>query len=288
MLTPDGGACLVDFGIALDLERSRLTRAGTIPGTVTYMAPELLSVESRDVPPGPTDVYSMGQVLCEALTGRRCFDAPHGAPGLVKLVRQKHSSGPLDPGDGVPDEVRAVVCRLTDPDPRRRPTMAQAVRLFDKLLSPDEGELDAIDEATRVASAPEIEESSTGSWLYEDGTTEEADPDQEATLVLKVLETIEQRRARGVAEELERVSRGEDFDEVEEYSLSDPVLPDNAVEEDEEHVQAFNSADILDELRAERSRQMRARLLVGAVVTLGAALVAGLAVGLGLVLYLFR
>lgn len=282
MLTRDGSACLVDFGIALDLEKSRLTRAGTIPGTVTYMAPELLSVDSHDVAPGPADVYSMGQVLCESLTGLRCFDSPGGAPGLVKLVRQKHNSGPLDPGAPIPDAVRDLVRKLTDPDPRRRPTMQQAVRLFDAVLSPDKVELDAIDEATRVMAAIEFEDSTT-QWPFDKHTTEEVDPDDEATLVYKVLETIEERRKKDVLEELEKVA--DDPVDIEEYSLSEPVLPSNAVYEDEEVVQAFNSSEIMDQLRAERSRQLRGKLLVGGVVSAMVAVVVGLASGIGLAMY---
>ena len=283
MLTNDGSACLVDFGIALDLEKSRLTRAGTIPGTVTYMAPELLSVDSHDVAPGPADVYSMGQVLCEALTGRRCFDSPNGAPGLVRLVREKHSSGPLDPGDGIPNNVRNLVCKLTDPDPRRRPTMQQAVRLMDDVLSPDKVELEAIEEATRAMNLADLAEQS--GWPFDSLTTEEADPDEEVTLVYKVLENLEERRAHDVEQELQSVA---DDPSLEEYSLAEPVLPDNALAEDEEVVQAFNSADILDELRADRARQMRSKIFLGMVGGLGLVGLAAVVGAIGLAWYLLN
>lgn len=285
MITRDGGGCLVDFGIALDLEKSRLTRAGTIPGTVTYMAPELLSVDSRDVAPGPADVYSLGQVLCETLTGKRCFDLPAGTAGLVRLVRQKHAAGPLDPGDPVPTKVRDLVCRLTDPNPTRRPSMAQVVRLLDAALTPDAVELQAIDEATRIRPALVDGEESSTQWPF-DGTTEEADPDEERTLVMKIVADAEQRRRQQALAELNVVAApSEDPDE---YSLAEPQLPDNAVVEDEEVVQAFDSAAILGELRADRARRMWARLMVGVAVGLVLSLVVGLGTGVGLAFYLMK
>jgi serine/threonine-protein kinase len=72
VLTPDGEVKVLDFGVARVLGTARQTRAGGIVGTVAYMSPE--QVQGKDVD-GRTDVYAVGIVLYEMLTGRLPFDA---------------------------------------------------------------------------------------------------------------------------------------------------------------------------------------------------------------------
>ncbi|HHH45674.1 MAG TPA: serine/threonine protein kinase, partial [Thiotrichales bacterium] len=67
ILTDEGGVKVADFGVAR-IDRSDLTQAGSLMGTPTYMAPEGL----RGEPVGPSgDLYSVGMVLFELVTGRR-------------------------------------------------------------------------------------------------------------------------------------------------------------------------------------------------------------------------
>lgn len=91
---------LTDFGIAADVGDPRLTRAGDVLGTPGYQAPEAL----RGADPDPRqDLYSVGVVAVELLTGRRPTSPPAPAPPGV-------SSGPLGP----------FVRRLTAVDPDQR------------------------------------------------------------------------------------------------------------------------------------------------------------------------
>ena len=271
MLTDDGGACLVDFGIALDVEHSRLTRAGTVPGTVTYMAPELLSVNSSNVEPAPSDVYSLGQVLCEALSGERCFDSPRRAPGLVQLVRDKHAMGPLDPGDGQTDVVRDLVKWATDPNPKARPSMAQMVRLLDSALSPDQEEIDEIEESTRIMRVENLFPDLVTEWPVEEQTEEQ---DRKSILAMKIAEKVEGSRRTALTIELQRP------DPLEEISLAEPTRPNNVIIEDEEQVQAFDSKEIFRELEAQRRGVRKKRLAMAAAVGLS---LAGLGLPIALV-----
>ena len=70
MLEPSGRVVLLDFGLALALEQSRLTSDGAILGTANYIAPEVLN---RFEPDARSDVYSLGVVLYESLAGTTPF-----------------------------------------------------------------------------------------------------------------------------------------------------------------------------------------------------------------------
>ncbi|MBK7862806.1 MAG: serine/threonine protein kinase [Archangiaceae bacterium] len=70
MVALDGAVKLLDFGIARQTDTPGLTQAGTVKGTAGYMSPEQVRGEKLD---GRTDVFSLGVVLHECLTGQRLF-----------------------------------------------------------------------------------------------------------------------------------------------------------------------------------------------------------------------
>jgi eukaryotic-like serine/threonine-protein kinase len=88
VLSPDG-AVLVDFGIARAIAQSegdRVTRSGFVVGTEEYMSPE--QATGADDIDGRTDLYSLGIVLFEAVTGRPPFSGP--SPAVVIDMQQHH------------------------------------------------------------------------------------------------------------------------------------------------------------------------------------------------------
>src|SRR5688572_5471821 len=81
---PDGRPRLADFGIARLVDTTRVTAAATAIGTAAYMAPE--QVQGHDVTPA-ADVYALGLVLLELLTGRRAFEGTGHEVAVARLAR---------------------------------------------------------------------------------------------------------------------------------------------------------------------------------------------------------
>jgi serine/threonine-protein kinase len=119
LLRPDGGLKIADFGIARAAESTRLTEIGTILGTAAYLAPE--QAEGLEATPA-ADLYSVGAVLYELLTGR----VPYAATSLVELLA-KQQAGPPAPIGGVPAALELAVIRCLEPDPAERPPSAGAL-----------------------------------------------------------------------------------------------------------------------------------------------------------------
>ena len=110
---------ITDFGIAQVAGAARLTRTGTLVGTAAYLAPE----RAIGGPATPaSDLYSLGVVAYECLTGEAPFD---GEPLAVALAHLQQTMPPLPPS--VPAAVAALVADLTAKDPSARPPSATDV-----------------------------------------------------------------------------------------------------------------------------------------------------------------
>jgi eukaryotic-like serine/threonine-protein kinase len=131
LIDPDGRAKVTDFGIARSLESKGLTATGRVLGTTDYVSPEQAMGEDVDE---RSDVYSLGVVLYEMLTG----DVPFSAETQVG-VAMKHVNEPMPDVQARRPEVSAavasVVDRATTKDPRDRyGTVAEMVRDLEQTL----------------------------------------------------------------------------------------------------------------------------------------------------------
>jgi eukaryotic-like serine/threonine-protein kinase len=125
ILLESGHAVVADFGIASALSvagGAKLTRTGTIVGSPAYMSPEQASGEEID---GRSDLYSLGCVVYEMLTGQPPFTAP-----TAMVVLAKHMLDPVPPiataRPGLPPQVVEAVERLLAKNPIDRFASAEA------------------------------------------------------------------------------------------------------------------------------------------------------------------
>ena len=154
LLADDGRARLVDFGIAKPLQdlTAGLTRTGEILGTAKYLSPE----QARGDPPGPpTDLYAVGAVLFEAISGRPPFIAD--SPVALVLAHRDQTPPPLaSVSNAVHPEVAAVVDQALAKDPSQRPPSAAAMgtALRNALEHPRVAETAVMARPTPPPSAP--------------------------------------------------------------------------------------------------------------------------------------
>ncbi len=124
MMTPDGTAKLTDFGIAKGLELSQLTATNCTVGTASYMAPEQCRGEKNLTP--KADLYSLGVVFYELLTGRLPFQADNTLDMFLAHTEGKFerpSRLVLD----IPIWLDTLVCQMLEKEPEKRPLDAAMV-----------------------------------------------------------------------------------------------------------------------------------------------------------------
>jgi serine/threonine protein kinase len=137
MIDPDGEPIVMDFGLARRVDDDiQITAPGRILGTPAYMSPEQVEGDPKKIGPA-TDIYSLGVVLYQMLTGRLPFRG-----SLTSVLRQICSEEPprpstINPAVGEGSPLERICLKMMEKSPASRyASMADVVRELDEVTAP--------------------------------------------------------------------------------------------------------------------------------------------------------
>jgi ABC-type transport system substrate-binding protein len=144
---------VMDFGLAHAATESRLTKTGTLVGTVAYLSPEQVASRAFD---GRSDIYSLGVVLYECLVGEPPFTGE--VQSILYRIVHEIPQPPRALGAEIREELQDVILRCLEKDAGKRPQkagqVAEALRRHKSSLATDEFRMSVVLSASRVIQRP--------------------------------------------------------------------------------------------------------------------------------------
>jgi serine/threonine-protein kinase len=163
MVLPDGSLKLTDFGIAKDLDVTQLTEANCTVGTASYMSPEQCRGERNLT--HKSDLYSLGIVLYELLTGKKPFVADNVMDMFMMHVKGTFAR-PVALVVDIPKWLDILVCQLLEKKPEQRPRDAATVgQALSEVMEKVEARQSAGVETARAGKAEETDREAAQSLL---------------------------------------------------------------------------------------------------------------------------
>ncbi len=136
ILSKEGVLKIVDFGLAKLTGKSLITRPDSTVGTIAYMSPEQVRGEEVDE---RSDIFSVGAVLYELVTGQRPFKGDHDAAVLYQIVN--HEPTPISQyRDDIPESLVLIIWKALEKEPEKRFQTSEEMKdelnkLKDRLIS---------------------------------------------------------------------------------------------------------------------------------------------------------
>ncbi|TQJ39038.1 serine/threonine-protein kinase [Arthrobacter sp. SLBN-112] len=134
LITPDGRVKVTDFGIARLADQVPLTQTGQVMGTAQYLSPEQATGQTAT---GSSDIYSLGVIGYECLSGHR----PFSGESQIAIALAQVNDAPPPLSDSLPAPVRALLMSMLSKDPKDRP--ANAIKLAEAAEAIRNGDISA-------------------------------------------------------------------------------------------------------------------------------------------------
>jgi serine/threonine-protein kinase len=173
-----GQVKLIDFGLAKTKQSTVFSQAGVIKGKLAYVAPEYL-IDGKLDP--RCDLWALGVVMHELLTGKRLFDAPEQGETLER-VRTMPIPPPSRTNPDVPKDVDQIVLTALERNPNRRWQTAAKMR-----------------EAIAAHPSPQLTHQQLVAWV-EWAFSQKVPPPREDSAISALAEIIESREVKVIAE----------------------------------------------------------------------------------------
>ena len=158
IITEDGVAKVTDFGIAKAVSNSTITAFGTTIGSVHYFSPEHARGGYTDA---KSDLYSLGVVLYEMVTGRVPFDADTPVSVALKHMQEKPVP-PIELNPAIPQSLNDLILKAMEKDPNMRySTATEMIEDLDKILKNPEAEVGVVDKSQARARRIQQEDNQT-------------------------------------------------------------------------------------------------------------------------------
>ena len=158
IITEDGTAKVTDFGIAKAVSNSTITAFGTTIGSVHYFSPEHARGGYTDA---KSDLYSLGVVLYEMVTGRVPFDADTPVSVALKHMQEKPVP-PIELNPAIPQSLNDLILKAMEKDPNMRySTATEMIEDLDKILKNPEAEVGVVDKSQARARRIQQEDNQT-------------------------------------------------------------------------------------------------------------------------------
>ncbi len=196
-------AVVADFGIAravADTGSARLTQTGHVIGTPAYLSPEQVTGESVD---GRSDLYSLGCVLFECVTG----ELPFAGPGMAMLAQRVVAPPPSARARraDVPAPVDAALARVMATDPQAR--FATGAELIAALTATDAPARPADDRQAIVVLPFTNQSPDPDNEYFADGLTEEVISDLAGIRSLRVISRTSAMQLKGTTKDVRTIGR---------------------------------------------------------------------------------
>ena len=172
LITPDGTAKVADFGIARAVTESTITYSGNVVGSVHYFSPE--QAKGTYITP-KSDVYSLGVVLYEMLTG--CLPFTGETPVSIAMKHLQETPVPVRQHDPrIPPLVESIVMQTMNKDPAKRPESAELAKDIEdalQIMNNSTASAEAVPDPYATQFLPKVKEQELETDDYETTNTTE-------------------------------------------------------------------------------------------------------------------